>query len=105
MVELLAATPARYEEYNSKLNDHLAAATAVSRSRFSGAVTYGSGIWESVNWSEFNIVGAHMYRDASNAATYVTDLRSYRAWQKPIFILEFGPARFNGESGFRSELS
>ena len=82
--------------FNNRLNAHLRQARAVARSVFSGQITYGSGIWENVNWHEFDIVGLNYYRESSNQATYRDDLRRFHSYNKPIVITEFGCCSFTG---------
>ena len=63
---------------------------------FGGQITYSSGPWESVDWADFDVVGVDMYRDASNHATFVDDVRSLHRHGKPVMITEFGCGCFNG---------
>lgn len=82
--------------FNNRLNDHLRKACAIARSNFNGQISYGSGIWERVDWAEFDIVGLNYYREASNQSTYVSDLRAFHKYSKPIVITEFGCCSFDG---------
>ena len=93
---LMTATPAQHEEFNRSLNAHLEEARTVARARFGGRITYGSGMWERVDWNGFDLVGVDLYRDANNADTFVDDLRAYRQWQKPVVVLEFGCTTHEG---------
>lgn len=80
-----------------KLNAFLAQALASARSTFNGPVTYGSGLWEvRIDWSNFDIVGVDAYRVGANAATYVQFLESFKKWNKPIAITEFGCETYEG---------
>lgn len=83
-------------EYNRTLNEMFVQIIDGVRPVFSGRLTYGSGPWESVDWAPFDIVGVDHYRDADNAATYVSDLRSYGRHNKPVIVTEFGCCCYAG---------
>jgi hypothetical protein len=74
----------------------LVRARSVARSKFNGPITYGSGSWESIDWSGFDFVTVDHYRNADNAATYSRDLRAYRRYGKPIIVGEFGCCTYEG---------
>jgi hypothetical protein len=78
------------------LNDLLVRANAAAREVFAGTVSYGSGSWEDVDWSDFDLVGVDLYRDATNRDTYVDQLRSYARHGKPVVITEFGCCAYEG---------
>lgn len=82
--------------FNNKLNAHLKKARTVARSHFNGHISYGAGIWENIDWREFDIVGLNYYRESSNQASYVKDLRGFYQYNKPIVITEFGCCSFDG---------
>lgn len=82
--------------FNYRLNAHLKKALSVARANFKGQITYGSGIWESVDWSEFDMVGLNYYRESSNQSSYVSDLRCFHRHNKRIVITEFGCCSFEG---------
>jgi hypothetical protein len=82
--------------YRHRLNQHLRAAVAVVRSAFGGPVTYGAGIWESVDWTAFDLVGLNYYRESSNWGSYAQELRRFHRFNKPIVITEFGCCSFPG---------
>lgn len=85
-----------HPRYNKGLNAHLTKACSVARSHFGGQISYGSGIWESVDWNPFDLLGLNFYRESSNYATYVNDLRRFHKYAKPIVITEFGCCSFDG---------
>ena len=91
-----ALETAKPEEYNAGLNGFLSYAVETIRPIFAGLLTYSSGPWEQIDWSPFDIVGVDLYRDATNRATYVDDLRGYRSYGKPLIITEFGCCTFDG---------
>ncbi len=95
-IPTLLETPDQLPVYNEALNDLLASATATARDVFSGPLTYGSGEWEAVDWSGFDIVGVDLYRGAYNRETYVDSLRSYHRFGKPVVITEFGCCTYEG---------
>jgi hypothetical protein len=74
----------------------LHAAADMARSTFHGQVTYASGMWETVDWSLFDIVGVDAYRDAGNRATYPETLRALARHHRPVVITEFGCATYRG---------
>lgn len=82
--------------FNLKLNKHLKKAVDVARENFQGKISYGSGIWESVDWSGFDRIGLNYYREKLNQKSYVNDLRSFHKWHKPIVITEFGCCTYKG---------
>jgi hypothetical protein len=82
--------------YNADLNAFLADALAQVRPLFGSDITYSSGPWEQVDWSDFDVVGVDMYRNADNAATFVDDVRALRDHGKPVVITEFGCCTFRG---------
>ena len=79
-----------------KLNAFLAATAEAARSRFAGPLTYASGIWEPVDWAPFDIVATDAYRDASNAATFRSELRKQLQHGKPLAVTEFGCCGYAG---------
>lgn len=84
------------DDYNPRLNRFLADAVDAVRAIFDGQLTYSSGPWERIDWEPFDIVGVDLYRDASNRATYVDELRRYLGHGKPVFVTEFGCCTFDG---------
>jgi hypothetical protein len=82
--------------YNAGLNRFLADAVGVVGPVFGGELTYSSGPWEQVDWAPFDVVGVDLYRDATNRATYVDELRRYLGHGKPVFVTEFGCCTFEG---------
>lgn len=71
-------------------------ATDAARERFDGPLTYASGLWETVDWSMFDIVGVDAYRDAANRMSYVATLRTYLEHRCPAVVTEFGCATYRG---------
>lgn len=82
--------------YNEQLNTVLDQAVAGARESFGGRITYGSGSWETVDWSRFDIVGVDLYRDTTNADDYANLLQSYTQYGKPVWITEFGCCCYEG---------
>ncbi len=82
--------------YNMKLNSLLRQMTSAVREHFHGAVTYGAGAWETVDWKVFDIVGVNHYMDAANKGSYTEDLRKFYKFNKPVAITEFGCCCFEG---------
>ncbi|MDL4818911.1 hypothetical protein [Actinomadura opuntiae] len=88
-------TPAG-EGYDERLNAFLRRALKAVRPVFGGRLTYTSGVWEDVAWRGFDVVGVDLYRDASNKATYVHDVRALHRFGKPVVITEFGCCTYRG---------
>ncbi|MDG4827813.1 hypothetical protein O7627_00655 [Solwaraspora sp. WMMD1047] len=82
--------------WNLRLNVVLGRLRKVARANFGGRIGYGAGTWESVNWSDFDVVGLNYYRDKSNKSRYVSDLRGFHRYRKPIVIVEFGCCPYEG---------
>ncbi|WP_067461511.1 hypothetical protein [Actinomadura macra] len=82
--------------YNERLNAFLARALRTVRPLFGGHLTYTSGVWEAVAWRRFDVVGVDLYRDASNEATYVQEVRALHRFGKPVVITEFGCCTYRG---------
>ncbi len=83
-------------ELRTRFNAFLGDAVSVARSRFSGPVTYASGIWEPVDWAPFDIVAVDAYRDASNKSGYAAGLRHHFRHGKPVAVTEFGCCTYEG---------
>lgn len=82
--------------YNADLNGFLADALTTIRPIFGGQLTYSSGTWEEVDWTDFDVLGIDLYRDADNHATFVDDVRALHRHGKPVVITEFGCCSFQG---------
>jgi hypothetical protein len=82
--------------FNRKLNLLLAKAAAVAKSHFDGRTTYAAGLWESVDWSYFDVVGVNYYRYLLNESNYVAGLRAFHRFGKPVVITEFGCCSYDG---------
>src|SRR5262249_41584321 len=63
---------------------------------FHGQITYGAGLWERVDWRPFDIVGLDYYRVRYNHRRYAANLRRFRRHGKPVVVVEFGCAAFDG---------
>jgi hypothetical protein len=92
----LLANVAVKGSWNRNLNRFLAAAAAAVREQFEGQVTYASGPWEQVDWTDLDIVAVDLYRDAGNAAVFRDKLRPYLGHGKPVAITEFGCCTYQG---------
>jgi hypothetical protein len=87
---------AAFARLPGKLNGFLAATAEAVRSRFTGPLTYASGIWEPVDWKPFDIVATDAYRDANNARTFRSELRKRLRLGKPVAVTEFGCCGYTG---------
>ncbi|MFK3662803.1 hypothetical protein ACI2I2_20195 [Scandinavium sp. NPDC088450] len=76
-------------------NDTLKQIMQGVRSAYRGKVTYSQGMWEQVEWSQFDIVGIDHYRAGESAEEYVSMLEHYRL-NKPLVIMEVGSCAYEG---------
>jgi len=95
-MEVLVRSQPPSPVFSDLLNRHLKDVARVARQEFRGPITYGSGAWEEVDWSHFDLVGVNFYRDRNNASHYVPHLRGLRRHGKPVVITEFGCCAFEG---------
>lgn len=95
-IPTLLETLDQLPEYNERLNALLGSAATVARDAFDGPLTYGSGEWEGVDWTPFDIVGVDLYLHAGNREGYAEQLRSYEQFGKPVVITEFGCCAYEG---------
>src|SRR5690606_36635113 len=81
-----------------ELNEFLQQVVEVSRAEFGGDITYGSGFWEQVDWSLFDIIGLNHYRTPMNLEgdAFASSLRPYVESGMPVVITEFGLCTFEG---------
>lgn len=95
---LIGADPRQWPAYLKAVNDLLADTVAGVRGVFAGPLTYGAESDEAVeiDWSIFDLVGLNHYLTADNRATYVEHLRSFRRFDIPIVITEFGSCSYEG---------
>lgn len=94
MQALIKLSPDGFRRLSATLNDHLDRSRAAID--FAGPITYAAGPWEDIDWRKFDLVGLDYYRDAENSASYVSGLRRFRRFGKPIVITEFGSCAFKG---------
>ncbi len=67
-----------------------------ARLHFNGKLSYASGVWERIDWTAFDFVGVDHYRASYNRRFYRKQLASYRKFNKPIVVLEFGCCAYRG---------
>lgn len=85
----------KVREKLSLFNDILHQSVQSVRAHFQGHVTYSQGMWEQVNWSQFDIVGIDHYRAGESAEEYVKALDHYR-FNKPLVVMEIGSCAYEG---------
>ena len=78
------------------LNKFLREACEGVREVFHGDVTYAALIWESVDWSMFDVVGIDHYRDSRVKDRYVEMMRPLFEHRKPVVVTEFGMRSYVG---------
>jgi hypothetical protein len=105
---LLASYSLSPEKLAEQFNSFLGQAARAVRQHFSGPVSYASGAWERIDWSNFDMVGVDLYRDSGNRETYREQVRSYKTLSedqeqgrgqgegKPVVITEFGCCTYRG---------
>lgn len=87
-VDVASATP--------RLNEFLGRASALARQNFSGRVAYSAAPFEDVDWRPFDSINL-MYQylpKPLDQAGHLALVDSYRHWNKPIVIAEFGTATY-----------
>ncbi|QUX31410.1 CPBP family intramembrane metalloprotease [Nocardiopsis akebiae] len=82
--------------FDRRLNRLLREMASTARARFHGPLTYGSGAWETVDWTPFDVVGVDYYLDELTRRTYRQGLRRLRAHGKPVVVTEFGCCSYEG---------
>lgn len=82
--------------YNARLNRMLAQLAATARQHFGGRITYGAALWESVDWTPFDIVGQNYYRLKYNQRHYAKKVARFKRHGKPVVITEFGCCAYEG---------
>jgi len=87
--------PATFAEKSIELNRILARLVETIRGEFLGPVTYSAGLWETVDWSLFDVVGADYYRHGETPEEYVAGLDRYRHG-KPLVVMEVGSCTYEG---------
>lgn len=96
-ITALGTTWMDMDQYSADLNAFLAEATGMVRAEFGGEITYGSGLWEGVDWGLFDIIGLDHYRsELTPGDQYAAVLRSFVESGKPVVITEFGLVTFEG---------
>ncbi|WBB62335.1 abortive phage infection protein [Streptomyces sp. WMMC500] len=83
-------------EMQRKLDEFTARAAAVGRSVFGGQLSYAAAQHDEVDWSLFDIVGIDYYSYHPRPADYVSELRTYLRFGKPLSIAEFGCCTYEG---------
>ncbi|MBL8955509.1 MAG: hypothetical protein JNK82_32340 [Myxococcaceae bacterium] len=84
------------EGFDVRLGEFLARARSTVRPLFSGPLSYSAGLWETVDWSDFDVVASNLYRYSGNEATYAADVRRLRSSGKPAVVTEVGCATWRG---------
>ncbi|MGW8437555.1 CPBP family glutamic-type intramembrane protease [Nocardiopsis sp. NPDC055879] len=82
--------------YNHRLNRVLRRLVAAAREEFPGPLTYGSGTWETVDWTPFDIIGVDYYLDELTRGSYRQGLRALNRLGKPVVVTEFGCCSYRG---------
>ncbi len=99
---LIAEVSAAGYDPQKRFDTFLADAVRIAKARFAGTLTYASGTWEQVDWSQFDVVGVDAYRDAGSREGYLETLRSHARHGRPTVVTETGCATFHGASDLGS---
>jgi hypothetical protein len=83
-------------DLENQFNVFLDRAVSAVKSNFAGPVTYASGPWENVDWSNFDFVGVDLYKDAKNRTSHREKLRTYFSYDRPVVVTEFGCCTYRG---------
>ncbi|HAH25969.1 MAG TPA: abortive infection protein [Prolixibacteraceae bacterium] len=83
-------------KYQRAFNQFLKDAAAEVKKEFSGKVTYASGVWEKVDWSDFDFISVNYYKASFNKKFYTQKLKKLVSQGKPVAITEFGCCSFDG---------
>ncbi len=83
-------------EHNRLLERFLQNVVDSVRRVFHGKITYASLVWESVDWSLFDLVGVDHYRAARIKDRYAEMLKPTFENRKPVVITEFGVQTYEG---------
>jgi len=86
----------RHGSFNNRLNAFLSRARTTARQHFSGPLTYAAGMWEQVDWSEFDYVAVDAYRDARSRDRFPGSIAALGRHGKPIVASEIGCATYRG---------
>ncbi|MET7455346.1 abortive phage infection protein [Streptomyces sp. NPDC005574] len=78
------------------LDRFTARAAAVGRSVFHGRLSYAAAQDDKVDWDLFDVVGIDYYSYHRQSAAYVSELRRYLRWGKPLAVTEFGTCAYRG---------
>ena len=93
---LVAEVSAAGIDPQAEFDSFIRTACASVRSAFHGPLTYASGTWENVDWSQFDFVGVDAYRDAASRQGYPAMLQASMGHGRPVVITEFGCAAYRG---------
>ncbi len=91
----LLLSAARHGPFDRGLNRFLANARAAAREHFDGPLTYASGMWETVDWTDFDYVGVDAYRDLASRDTFADRLAPGDR-TRPLVATELGCSTYVG---------
>ncbi len=84
-----------FQESNIRLNEILGAISKAVRNEFDGPVTYSSGTWEMVDWSNFDIIALDHYQQGETDEEYMNVIKRLKG-DKPVIVLETGCCAYKG---------
>lgn len=85
------------EDSTRRLNEFLGRAAATARSIFGGELIYSAAWFEDVDWSIVDYVGlTYYFSHHPTGEGHAEEIGSYRRWNKPIVISEYGSMAYDG---------
>ncbi|KAL4904323.1 hypothetical protein BDW74DRAFT_178908 [Aspergillus multicolor] len=90
--------PQAFHERSVALNEALQSFAETVRHHFHGLLTYSAGTWEAefIEWSIFDMVGIDYYRRGESEEQYVSGLKLYKKFGKPVVVMEVGCCAYEG---------
>lgn len=82
--------------YQKHFTEFLSTALHETRKNFSGKITYAAGMWEIVDWTNFDIISVNLYKASFNKSYFNKILQKYTTMGKPLAITEFGCCTYTG---------
>jgi hypothetical protein len=82
--------------YQKDFGKFLTHATNEVKKFFLGKITYAAGMWEIVNWENFDFISVNFYKASFNKSYFGKALQKLNSKGKPLAITEFGCCTYLG---------
>jgi hypothetical protein len=91
----------RHLKNQDRLNALLSSLRDLVPEDFRGRTTYARGSWEQVDWKKLklDVVGSNEYWRCKDERYYLQKLAGLRQLGKPVYVMEFGAATYEGVCG------